>query len=74
MGLTSPSIDESLQVLPVLQLTLVLPLLLLLPLTLCRVELSKVTLVVIETFSVLMNNIGCDSVEECSVMRNDEKG
>lgn len=60
--------------LPVLQLTLVLPLLLLLPLALCSIELSKVTLVVIETFTVLMNDVGSDCVEERTIVRNDEKG
>lgn len=72
--LTPPSIDESLQVLAVLELTLVLPLLLLLPLALRRVELGKVTLVVIESFSVLVEDIGRDGVQERTIVGNDEKG
>lgn len=57
-----------LQMLPVHKLSLVLLPEVLLSIALGRVELGKVTLVVVETLAVLMDDIGRDGIEECSVV------
>jgi hypothetical protein len=54
--------------LPVGKLRFVLLLEVLGTLALRGVELRKVTLVVVETLAVLMDNICCDGIEECSVV------
>lgn len=71
--LTSPSVDECLQMLPVLQLRFVFALLLLRALRLGGVELRKVAFVVIQPLAVLVNDVRCDSVQESSVVRDDKK-
>ena len=54
--------------LPVGQLRFVLLLEVLGSLALGSVELRKVTLIVVETLTVLMNNIRSDGIQECSVV------
>jgi hypothetical protein len=59
--------------LSVLQLGLVLFLLLLVPLLLGLIEIAKVTLPVVESLRVLVDDIGRDSVKERSVVRADDQ-
>jgi hypothetical protein len=56
--------------LSVRELSLVLFLLLLVSLLLGLVEIAEVTLPVIESLRVLVDDIGCDCVEERSVVRS----
>lgn len=56
--------------LSVRKLSLVFLLLLLVPLLLRLVEIAEVTLPVVESLRVLMDNVGCDGVKECSVVRS----
>ena len=56
--------------LSVRKLSLVFLLLLLVPLLLRLVEIAEVTLPVVESLRVLMNNVGCDCVKERSVVRS----
>lgn len=56
--------------LSVRKLSLVFLLLLLVPLLLGLVEVTEVTLPVVKSLRVLMNDVGCDSVKERSVVRS----
>ena len=62
-----------LQMLPVSELRLVFLLEILGTIALGGVELGKVTLVVVETLAVLMDDICRDGVQECSVVRAERK-
>jgi hypothetical protein len=53
------------------KLSLVFLLLLLVPLLLGLVEVTKVTLPVVESLRVLVNNVGRDCVKERSIVRSD---
>ena len=64
-----PSINVCLEMLTILQLRLVLLLQILRSVSLGSVELGEVAFVVVESLRVLMDDIGCDSIEECSVVR-----
>jgi len=59
--------------LSICKLGFVLPLLLLVPLLLGLVEVAKVTLPIVETLGVLVDNVGCDCVKERSVVRSDRQ-
>lgn len=54
--------------LPVDKLSLILLPKVLLSIALGSVELGKVTLVIVETLTVLMHDVGRDGVQECSVV------
>jgi hypothetical protein len=69
VGIVSPSVDVCLQMLSVRKLSLVLLLLLLVPLLLGLVEVTEVTLPVIKSLRVLMDDIGSNRVKERSVVR-----
>ena len=68
VGVVSPSIDVCLEMLTVLQLGLVFLLEILRSLSLGSVELTKVALVIIQSLRVLVDNVRCNSIEECSVV------
>ena len=70
VGIVSPSIDVGLQMLSVRKLSLVFLLLLLVPLLLGLVEITEVTLPVVESLRVLVDDVGCDCVKERSVVRS----
>jgi hypothetical protein len=57
--------------LSVRKLSLVFLLLLLVSLLLCLVEVTEVTLPVVESLRVLVDDVGCDCVKERSVVRSD---
>lgn len=68
VGVVPPPVNECLKMLPVLKLGVVLLAQVLRSLRLGGVELGEVTLVVVQTLTVLVYNIGGDGVEESSVV------
>jgi len=38
------------------------------------VKLTEIAFIVIESLGMLMDDVGCDSIKECSVMRDNKQG